>query len=358
MTSYIQDPAKLITTFHRFLAFVRFHDGDRPLSFVDKNAFLGREENYKSKVSELAQMELNYNAWKKSWIGSGKILECCHRAMSRAGNLVNRNQQTKFKNMINPGHEKYKTDAERVLYDIYKSKPGAQEAAAFSQAKQVFGGNYDTIGYLFFIKDASRFLPVSSGNFERSLASIGIEYPLSGRCGWENYTGFIEIVRYIQAVMQDIIPDVDVRLIDAHSFLWVINEKVFREWKPDTETMAEIETAAENYLTARASGNAVKKSRIMSCITRSAEVAKITKDRAKGVCQLCGRQAPFIDKKGSPYLETHHIIWLSRGGEDSTDNTAALCPNCHTKMHIVDDENDVKKLLNLNKQDNLHWNIW
>lgn len=346
MTSYIQNPEKLITMFYRFLGFVRLHDEGKSLSFVDKNTFLGCEENYKSKVSELAQIELNYNAWTESWIGSGKILEHCRRAMNRAGNLVNKYQQVQFKNMINPEYEKYRPDAERVLYDIYKSRPGEQEAAAFSQAKKVFGGHYDMISYLFFVKDASRFLPISSGNFERSLAFVGIEYPLSGRCNWENYKGFIEIVREIQAVIQDIILDVDVRLIDAHSFLWVINEERFRKWEPDTETTAEIETAAENYLTARAAGNVMRKSRITSYIARSAEVAKVTKERANGICQLCGRQAPFTDKQGNPYLETHHIIWLSRGGEDSTNNTAALCPNCHTKMHIVDDETDVKKLLN------------
>ena len=89
---------------------------------------------------------------------------------------------------------------------------------------------------------------------------------------------------------------------------------------------------------------AQQKSRITSYITRSAEVVKITKERAKGVCQLCGQAAPFTDKNGDPYLEAHHVIWLSRGGADSTDNTVALCPNCHTRMHILDDDKDVSSL--------------
>ncbi len=32
------------------------------------------------------------------------------------------------------------------------------------------------------------------------------------------------------------------------------------------------------------------------------------------------------------------------GGDDSLDNTVALCPNCHRKMHVVNDENDKAKL--------------
>lgn len=46
-----------------------------------------------------------------------------------------------------------------------------------------------------------------------------------------------------------------------------------------------------------------------------------------------------------PYLETHHIVWLARGGEDTIFNTVALCPNCHKRMHILDLEADKTKLL-------------
>jgi len=74
-------------------------------------------------------------------------------------------------------------------------------------------------------------------------------------------------------------------------------------------------------------------------------VIERTKQRARGICQLCGRKAPFNDKQGNPYLEVHHIIWLSRGGADKLSNTAALCPNCHAKMHIVDDDKDIALLL-------------
>ena len=73
---------------------------------------------------------------------------------------------------------------------------------------------------------------------------------------------------------------------------------------------------------------------------RDQYVAEYTKTRANGVCDLCGKSAPFSTKDGSPYLESHHIEWLSRGGEDSLNNTVALCPNCHRKMHVVDADED------------------
>lgn len=83
---------------------------------------------------------------------------------------------------------------------------------------------------------------------------------------------------------------------------------------------------------------------------RNQYVAQYYKLRAKGICQLCNIPAPFVDKNSKPYLESHHIVWLSKGGDDSVDNTVALCPNCHRKMHIINDKNDVDYLLKLIKK--------
>jgi 5-methylcytosine-specific restriction enzyme A len=77
---------------------------------------------------------------------------------------------------------------------------------------------------------------------------------------------------------------------------------------------------------------------------RNVWVSEYAKRRADGICQLCKNEAPFKDKNGDPFLETHHIVWLSRGGEDSIKNTVALCPNCHRRMHSLDDDKDVGQL--------------
>ena len=83
---------------------------------------------------------------------------------------------------------------------------------------------------------------------------------------------------------------------------------------------------------------------------RSPNVARFARHRANGNCQLCGQKAPFIDKNGLPYLEVHHVVWLSQGGSDAIDNVVALCPNCHRKMHIVQDDADIEYLKKLAKQ--------
>lgn len=84
---------------------------------------------------------------------------------------------------------------------------------------------------------------------------------------------------------------------------------------------------------------------------RNEYITEYAKRRANGTCQLCRKEAPFKDKNGRPYLEVHHIVPLSEGGEDSIENTVALCPNCHRKMHSLGDVKDVKYLNNINSFD-------
>lgn len=78
---------------------------------------------------------------------------------------------------------------------------------------------------------------------------------------------------------------------------------------------------------------------------RSPIIAEYTKLRAEGKCELCKQDAPFKDRKDKPFLESHHIQWLSKGGPDKIGNTAALCPNCHKRMHVLNHEDDVNRLL-------------
>jgi 5-methylcytosine-specific restriction endonuclease McrA len=67
---------------------------------------------------------------------------------------------------------------------------------------------------------------------------------------------------------------------------------------------------------------------------RSPAVVAYVLSRADGICEMCDNNAPFLRASdGTPYLEVHHIIPLSRGGKDKPYNARALCPNCHAKEH-------------------------
>lgn len=71
-----------------------------------------------------------------------------------------------------------------------------------------------------------------------------------------------------------------------------------------------------------------------SAFIRSADVIVEVLERAKGICERCGRPAPFARARdGTPYLEVHHLVPLAAEGEDTVANAVALCPNCHRFRH-------------------------
>lgn len=84
---------------------------------------------------------------------------------------------------------------------------------------------------------------------------------------------------------------------------------------------------------------------ILKKVDRCPYVKEYAHRRAKGFCQLCKNPAPFKTNALKPFLEVHHIIWLSKGGSDTIDNTVCLCPNCHRKMHIINHKEDKSLLM-------------
>lgn len=105
----------------------------------------------------------------------------------------------------------------------------------------------------------------------------------------------------------------------------------------------------ENILKTKAQLNeGINSKRLVSKIKyeRNVYVAQYILKKADGICMLCNQKGPFL-VKGMPYLEVHHIIPVSKGGLDTIDNCVALCPNCHKRMHILNDKEDIKYLYDL-----------
>lgn len=113
-----------------------------------------------------------------------------------------------------------------------------------------------------------------------------------------------------------------------------------RQRQAEAMSLKQLEAAAK----ARSTKTPTSRKTTTIQIGRDEFVSEYVKRLAAGKCELCRKPAPFKDKKGRPYLETHHVLWLSKGGSDSIDNAVALCPNCHRKMHIVNDPHDVSIL--------------
>lgn len=79
---------------------------------------------------------------------------------------------------------------------------------------------------------------------------------------------------------------------------------------------------------------------ITSSFKRNPDVVAEVLERANGKCERCNSFAPFRRASdGSPYLEVHHKVMLSEGGEDTVNNAIAVCPNCHRELHYGDNSN-------------------
>ena len=114
------------------------------------------------------------------------------------------------------------------------------------------------------------------------------------------------------------------------------------------ETKAKKATKLSDEEVERRANRAKKKPGTRNTVSQQHErdpwVAEHAKRIANGICQLCQNPAPFNNNAGDPYLETHHIVWLATGGEDTIENTVALCPNCHRKMHVQNNKEDIQTL--------------
>ena len=75
---------------------------------------------------------------------------------------------------------------------------------------------------------------------------------------------------------------------------------------------------------------------------RNTELVKELQKIYSGCCQIC-KWNP-VNKYGHSICESHHIHWLSRGGEDKLENLVLICPNHHRAIHRVDAPFDFEKL--------------
>ena len=127
----------------------------------------------------------------------------------------------------------------------------------------------------------------------------------------------------------------------------IVDEDALRSIAKRRVSLAKRLRKSPKKLKARANYSQGKPKKYRTSITqyhRDPFVVEYAKLRADGKCELCGKKAPFNDLDDFPYLETHHLTWLAKGGSDSTSNTVALCPNCHRQMHILNSAADREKL--------------
>jgi len=89
----------------------------------------------------------------------------------------------------------------------------------------------------------------------------------------------------------------------------------------------------------------IKRKQEVILYERDPRVKVFILQRANEKCELCKNVGPFKDRNGILFLEVHHLLSLSLGGEDTIYNTVAVCPNCHRELHYGVNAEDKKNIL-------------
>lgn len=232
---------------NKFTAFIHAKNNDsEPIDFLDKRKLLGKEEGYKAEIPEKARTILNFSEWNASWIGSGRIAERIIKAMETGANLVNFNDKISFSNHFDKTKKEYNPDSESAIYKIFKEN---NDKASFEYAMKIFGAKYPTLAYLYFIKEDTKYLPTSPHRFDRAFKELNINLTLTLNCRWDNYCEFINTIQQIRDLLPHYI-DIphEVRLLDAHSFVWMMGEEKYMNWSVET-TGINTQLAPKNVIT-------------------------------------------------------------------------------------------------------------
>ncbi|MAK34313.1 MAG: hypothetical protein CL386_10065 [Acidiferrobacter sp.] len=115
--------------------------------------------------------------------------------------------------------------------------------------------------------------------------------------------------------------------------------RIHREGQAEDEIQKEAHSRSAQPIDENAgSDRPEKRSSEVTQYDRDQNVVRAVLQRANGLCEGCRMESGFIRKStGEPYLEVHHIKFLSDGGPDRAWNAVALCPNCHRRCHYADD---------------------
>jgi len=137
-----------------FKEFIEKKDG-KFFSF-DSQPYIINHESYKEKIYASGRQRLGVNKWKKSDIGTGRIIEAIKKSIEIEDNnlLVHDNRNGKDgradKSLYKEYTEKELAKYESVFFDFYFEN--VHDEISFNQIVEFAGKQYPFLAYLFFLK--------------------------------------------------------------------------------------------------------------------------------------------------------------------------------------------------------------
>jgi hypothetical protein len=217
--------------FSRFDKQIHSQSGSNFTSF--KEGLPARWEGYKEDLRKEALYQPDVRSWKRRELGKGRILarvidviEINLPSRRIRNNLVDWPNRYGHKHLSHKALLDAKSDRtmryefEKWFFAFFKSS--RPEEKAFEEFRELAGNRYDLVAYLFFLKDWDRFMPIVPTTFDKAFRLFGSDLVTSGRCSWPNYTRYNEHLLEVQRALRDFRGMHDARLIDAHSFCWML----------------------------------------------------------------------------------------------------------------------------------------
>lgn len=243
-------------------AFARFQGlisgYDQPFTRFDEG-LIAAWESYKPRVRDVALTRLQADSWTPEQIGTGEIVTKVIDSIeiqATHGDLTNNMVfwQNRFGH-ANRDHRALIEAAtagtnlaliERLLFDLYRSE--RREDEVFDALSEATGAKYPLMAYLFFLKDMDRFMPIQPTGFDRVFAEIGLTFRTLRNCSWSNYAEFNSILDALREPIAREAGLETVRLVDAHSLLWIFSTLLRMEANGELASGAK---ASARYLGAR-----------------------------------------------------------------------------------------------------------
>ena len=215
-----------------FTAFITFKSKISNFDSFSKNLFINNNENYKKEIWDIANEKLKaLKAY--TTFGSGellsKLIECIE---IQGNNLLQWDARNGSESRVHAKlFEIIETknnlkELEELLWTFYFSEE-ISDQAFFNRFTEIVNKKYSLIAYLFFIKDKSKYLPLATNTFDDFFRETEIDLRTSKKCSWENYYSYISVMEYIRSFLRENL-DSDATLIDAHSFVWIL-ERQYKE---------------------------------------------------------------------------------------------------------------------------------
>jgi hypothetical protein len=227
-------PNAFLDAFQHFKKLIAPHDGGQTFAGFDQGV-VAAEEGYKPRLRDHALSLLNIEQWDSAQIGTGAILERMIAAIEIQSGPTLTNNLVFWQNRFGPANRDHRAlleafdergermrEFETLLFALYRDH--GDEGAIFDQLTELTRAKYPLLAYLYFLRDSDRFMPINPTTFDRAFRRLGVGLTTSRRCTWANYIQFNFALGSVKRELNKVEGGQTARLIDAHSFCWILEK--------------------------------------------------------------------------------------------------------------------------------------